>query len=91
MNSQPGGIEVITGVCQIPALGLILWTYKVSLGGRVIVLDSWEIFGAGRRKVTQLVMTPLPPELRSRIYTPRNRRGRLGLLRVLPGLSLRST
>lgn len=60
MNSQPGGREVIAGVCQMLALGLILCTYKVSLGGGVIVFDSCEIFGAGRRKVTQLVMTSLP-------------------------------
>lgn len=52
MNSQPGGIEVIAGVCEMLALGLILHSYKVSPGGGVTVLDTCEIFGAGRRKVT---------------------------------------
>lgn len=71
----------MAGARQILALGLILCTYKVNLGGGVIVFDSREIFGAGKRKVTRLVMTSPPPELRSGVYTPRNRRGRLELFR----------
>lgn len=36
-------------------------------------------------KLPHVVMTSPPPELRARVYTSRNRKGHLGLFRVLPG------